>query len=897
MRKSTLVRRQISADRAPALLLAAVLVTGAFLGAAMPRWVDARLDQTLDRLVETAGRQSEFALRTHVDGGANDARTAIAAVRHGEPEVAAVYDQGRWSAAVGQGDVESTNGVPTPSGQPLVVDVRMPDDLTDKVSLVDGRLPAEPDYPPPLEFGAPEIPGDGPVVEVVAVAEVADALGLQVGDQLIVRRQDTTSTITGLGTRWPRNYLGVRLTGLVEPADPADLFWSDSPEGLVPAFDRGADSTTVRGTLLADPEIMAPFVASTQTMVAAEWHMDVVPGALDANRVEPVTTAIRRIEQDTSWRTSFDDLLAEYGASRAGAEQVSALGVASPAGLLVAVLLMAIRLVAERRTDAMALTRARGGRDRLLGSLLGAEAVIVAVPSVVVAAASAAWLLPASAGLLPYALPAVLLLVTVAGLPLTGVALAHRGTNDRPEREALRPSPRRLVLEAGVVVVALAGLWLLAGREGVAPGGVDPVVSFTPVLVATAAGLLTFRLVPFVVAATVRWVSPRRGATAFLAATRAARSPNHAVLPVIAVLVAVGIAAFGSTVQSTVDRAQEMSSWDAIKADAAVETSTLRVRAEDLPDLLPAATAVAAGYAVPAQRATDADGRQVGVDLLVVDVPAWERVTNGAPAPVEPVTTLATATPAGGAVPGVLEGGGADGLDVGDRFTVNVRGADLTVEVMDRVSDFPGAAGGSAVILPAAAVADGFGLQWPTVVYVAGEVPTGELADALDVRADQVTLRSEALELADTDPVLDATVDVFRFALLVAALLAAAAAVLGLLLTARSRSYTLSILRTLGLTSRQAGTLVAVEVVPTSVAAAAVGVGVGLGIGVIVSQALDLSGLTGLFISGDDVVLDVVTTVVAAAAVLAVVLAAVAVAVIVNRRARLGSVLRAGDPR
>jgi len=896
MRKITLVLRQISADRAPALVLAAVLITGAFVGAAMPRWIDARLDMTLDRLVETAGRQSEFALRINFAGGANDARTEIPSVRHDEPEMAAVYDEGRWSAAVGPGDVESTNGVPTPGRQPLEVDVRMPDDLADKVRLVDGRLPADPDFPPPLAFGAPEVPEQSPVVEVVAVAEVADALGIHVGDQLIVRRKNAATTVVGLGTRWPRNYLGVRLTGLVEPADPADSFWSDSPESLVPTFDRGADSTTVRGTLLTDPEIMAPFVASTQTMVAAEWHMDVVPGALDANRVDPVTTAIRRIEQDTSWRTSFDDLLAEYGASRAGAEQVSALGVASLAGLLVAVLLMAIRLVAERRTDAMALTRARGGRDRVLGSLLGVEAIIVAVPSVVVAAASATWLLPASAGLLPHALPAVLLLVTVVGLPLTGIVLARRGTNDRPEQEALRPSPRRLVLEAGVVVFALAGLWLLAGREGAAPGGVDPVVSFVPVLVATAAGLLTFRLVPFVVAAVVRWVSRRRGATPFLAATRAARSQNHAVLPVIAVLVAVGVAAFGTTVESTVDRAQEMSSWDAVKADAAVETSTLRVRAEDLSDRLPAATAVAAGYAVPAQRATDADGRQVGIDLLAVDVPAWERVNAGAPAPVEPVTTLATTTPADGAVPGVLKGG-ADGLDVGDRFTVNVRGTDLTVEVMDRVSDFPGTAGGSAVILPAAAVADGFGLQWPTVVYVAGEVSTGELADALDVRADQVTLRSEALELADADPVLDATVDVFRFALVVAALLAAAAAVLGLLLTARSRSYTLSILRTLGLTSRQAGTLVAVEVVPTSVAAAAVGVGVGLGIGVIASRALDLSGLTGLLISGDDVVLDVATTVLAAAAVLAVVLAAVTVAVIVNRRARLGSVLRAGDPR
>ena len=896
MTKITLVLRQLSADRGPALLLAAILATGAFLGAAIPLWMDTRLDQTLDRLVATAGRQSELALRTNFDGGANDARTAIPSLRHGEPEVAAVYDDGRWSAAVGQGNVLSTNGVPTPQRQPLVVDVRMPDDLTDKVRLVDGRPPGRPAYPPPLPFGAPEIPEEGPFVEVVAVAEVADALGIHVGDELIVRRRDAASTVIGLGTRWPRNHLGVRLTGLVEPLDPADPFWSDSPDGLTPAFDRGADSTTVRGALLTDPEVMAPFVASTRTMVAAEWHMDVVPGALDANRVEPVTTAIRRIEAATSWRTSFDDLLADYEASRAGAEQVSALGVASLAGLVIALLLMAIRLVAERRTDAMTLTRARGGRDGVLGRLLGAEALIVAVPSVVGAAASATWLLPASAGLLPYALPTFLLLVTVIGLPITGILLARRGANVRPEQAALRPSPRRLVLEAGVVVFALAGLWLLAGRDGATPGGVDPVISFAPLLAAAAAGILTFRLVPFAVAAGVRWFSRRRGATAFLATTRAARSPNHAVLPVIAVLAAVGVAAFGSTVQSTVERAQEMSSWDAVKADAAVETTTLRVRAEDLPRLLPEATAVAAGYALPDQRATDADGRQVAIDLLAVDAPAWKAVNAAAPAAVEPVTTLATASAADGTVPGVLVGG-ADGLEVGDRLAVNVRGTDLTVQVMERVSDFPGTAGASALILPAAAVAGGFGLPWPTVVYVAGDLSTGELADALGVRADQVTLRSDALERADADPILDATVDVFRFALVMATLLAAVAVVLGLLLTARSRSYALSILSTLGLTSRQAGTLVAVEVVPTSVAAAAIGVGVGIGIGAISTRALDLSGLTGLLISGDDVVLDVAGTALAAAAVLAVVLAAVTVAVIVNRRARLGSVLRAGDPR
>jgi putative ABC transport system permease protein len=156
-------------------------------------------------------------------------------------------------------------------------------------------------------------------------------------------------------------------------------------------------------------------------------------------------------------------------------------------------------------------------------------------------------------------------------------------------------------------------------------------------------------------------------------------------------------------------------------------------------------------------------------------------------------------------------------------------------------------------------------------------------------------LRSEALESADTDPVIDATIDVFRVALLSAALLAATAAVLGLLITQRTRSYTLSILRTLGLTPRQAGAVVALDVVPTMVAAAVVGAVVGLGVGIVSSDAMDLSGLSGLVVTREDLVLDIADTALAAGAVLLVVLIAVTVTVILNRRDRLGAVLRVGD--
>jgi putative ABC transport system permease protein len=890
-----LVLRQLAADPVPTAVLALLLMLGAFLGAAMPRWVDARLDATLRQLVETSGRKSELLLRVSFEGSMTEAENAIPTLRSDEPDLAAVYDQGRWSAAVGEGEVLSSNGTPIPDLQPLVVDVRAPDRLEDKVRLVDGRFPAEAEFPPPLEFGARDVPEQSPLVEVVAVPAVAEGLRMQVGDVLLVHRDDVVSRQEGIQqTRWPRRHLGVRLVGLVEPADPADRFWSDAPTTLSPTFERGENATTVRGAVLMQPEAMAPFVVSTQTLFTGEWRMDAVPGALATDTVGPATTALRRVEQDTSWRTSFDDLLVGYAASRSSGERVSALGVASLAGLVVAVLLLAARLVAERRAEALRLTRIRGGSDSVLVQVLLAEAMIVGVPAVLLGVAAASQLIPTAAGSLPFILPAIFGLIVIAGLPITGIAVARQSAADRPDLQGMRPSTRRLVFEAGVVILSLAGLWLLANRDPAALDGIDPVVSLAPLLAATAAGLLTFRLVPFVVTAAVRWSARGRGVTAFLAATRAARSPGHAVLPVIAVLVAVGIAAFGTTVRSTVDRAQQMASWDAVKADAAVEAPALRVAADDLPGLITGETAVAAGYRLNAQRVQAADGRNIGLDLLAVDVPAWERVVAAAPAVVDPVEMLARADTAHGDVPGVITGQ-ISGLEVGERFTVSARGADLTVELVDKVSDFPGARGDVTLVLPASAVSSGFGLQWPTVVYAAGDVDEAQLAEALNVAPEQITLRSQALELSTTDPVLDATVDVFRTALLVAGVLAAIAAVLGLLITQRSRSYALSILRTLGLTPRQAGVIVAMDVVPTITAAAAVGVVVGLGIGRISSQALNLSGLTGLVVTGDDVVLDPTGTAVTAAGVLGVVLVAVATAVTVNRRARLGAVLRAGD--
>jgi putative ABC transport system permease protein len=145
------------------------------------------------------------------------------------------------------------------------------------------------------------------------------------------------------------------------------------------------------------------------------------------------------------------------------------------------------------------------------------------------------------------------------------------------------------------------------------------------------------------------------------------------------------------------------------------------------------------------------------------------------------------------------------------------------------------------------------------------------------------------------DPMLRTTLTIFQVAVLAASALAAAAAVLGLQATARSRAYALSILRTLGMPHRSIATLIAAEVIPASIMAAVVGAAIGLGVATVAGQAIDLAALTGLLDEGGAVAPDVAGTAFAAAGVVTVVVVAVGIAIAANRRARLGAVLRVGE--
>jgi len=898
------VTKQIRADLTVVLLLAAVLAVGAFLGAAAPMWINDRLDATLEDTLTDAAPHGDLVARglfgtsvvvppreDLIPDLATVERT-IEQVRQQEPELTAAYAGDRWSMSLGTGTVMSHDGPAEPSSRFREAGLWLPEDAQEKVEVVEGRFPRTAVEIVESPASTEDEPLTMPVFEVAATADVMDALELNLGDE-IVAGAGSVSTRSGQADA----YVGMRLAGVIEPVDADDPAWQDTFTTL--EADRGVpgdDPRIYRGTLLADPLLAEQLVEWAQqrgvewrTWLSIHWHLVLQPDRLDAGQVDSMITNVQRLRSSYTWTTSLDEVLLRYLDSRASAERSAALGVASLAGLLVTVQLLTIGLLAESRAAALSLTRVRGGRDAMLARMLATEAALVGVPGVAVGVLAAALLVGVS-----WWIPALLLVLTVVALPVVGVRLARRSGAERPEHATLRPSPRRLVAEAGLVVIAGAAVWLLSQQSPDTGAGADPVVSLTPLLVAAAAGVVVFRLLPYLVAAVTRLVRRTRGATAFLVASRAARSPAYAVLPVVAVLMAVGLAAFGGSVRTTADQAQDATAWTQVPADAVVQTTTLRAETGELADLVPEATHIAAGYVLRGQRATAEGDSTVRVDVLAVDVPAWADVVAGSTEPVEPVATLARAQDSGGVAPAVIKGQTND-FAVGQELSITIRGHEVTVRLVGRVETFAGAPMGNTVVVPIDGLGTApseLGLRWPNVVYLAGPVADLDLESVLD---GDVMRRTDVLAAIGDDPMLETTLTIFQVAVLAAAALAALAAVLGLQVMARSRAYALSVLRTLGLPSRSMATLIAAEVVPVSIVAAVVGSAVGLGLATVAGQAIDLAALTGLLNAGGPVTPDISGTALAAAGVVAVVIAAVVIVVAANRRARLGAVLRAGE--
>jgi putative ABC transport system permease protein len=536
------------------------------------------------------------------------------------------------------GDVAPFLGNCTPS-----LSVRTLTGTDQAMRLVEGRRPAS-----------------GGTVEATVARPAATAMKLRVG---------STFTLTGSYGQVP-----VRVVGIFEQNDPGAPIWADMPLTQT-ACPNPDDGVTVQAGLLTDDAGLR-FAAERTGDGVHEWRYRLAEDRLSAPDVPAVAAAVAAARRSPPPLTVLSSGL-EASLSRFTNEQsaVAALLAVVQAGVLATLLgliALAAGLVVERRRAEFALIRARGGAAVTIGGRLLGETLLV-VPAAVLVGVLAGALLPGRApayGWVP--LLAVTAVATLTAPVLATVTQRHPTfAGRRQDLTRSRPSARRLVAEAFVVLLAALGVLLVRRRGLAAPDGVDPYLVVVPVLLAVGVALIVLRLLPWPLRLAGRLTARARGAVPFLGLAGAGRgSPVHtAPLAVLVVAVATGV--FTGTVAGSIADARDRATDQEVAGDAPITGAGFGTDTARTLSAVAGVTSVApmwVGNGVPLR--TGAGGGQARV--LLVDGPAAERVLRDSDNSLHLPSALTRAVRGSDPVPALVSRDLA--IQVGGEGTAVVRG-------------------------------------------------------------------------------------------------------------------------------------------------------------------------------------------------------------------------------
>ncbi|WP_315902801.1 FtsX-like permease family protein [Streptomyces salinarius] len=842
------VRTRLRTAPGAAVALALLVALTACLAAAFPRALDRYTDAGLRRAVERVPVDESSVLVSAapaLGGSVDDAEDSVRPERLtgayrsllGIVERPLVVDEKRSSYGVRVTESLPTpeKWLPRPDGLPAEMVLAAQEGLAGHARLRSGRLP---------EAAGGRTTVSTAEAEAAVTEETARTLHIEVG-----------SVIHLPGER----DLTVRVTGIVAPTDPGSPYWSVESVLRAPSLRRtpgpmGASNPTywVGGLLLA-PEAGPALLGTAR--VSRYWHLATDPGTLHSRDLEGLRSAVASLESGpgleqlhstigplTDVTTGLDSAFTAYEELRGDIGPLIVVAASGAGTVAAVVLLMAGGLTAERRRAELALLRARGASVRGLVGRLLAETAVVAVPAGALGFGAALLALPGARPLPGLWAAAAVTAVACLALPLRAAAAHHavRIHDGRRDVASVRASRRRTVAELTVVVLALGAVEILR-RRGATEGAGD-LVAMAPVLVGVIAALVLVRLYPLPLRGLARPARRLRGAVGPLALARAGRASHSAVLPLLALLTAFTVAAFGGSVLSGVAAARDSAALLSVGADARVEAD--EALPSGLPDRLGRAagarevTEVGLDYAAKVQ-----DGRQT-LPLAAVDpadyaelagrtglgaFPAGElRRPEGAEGGSEDAVLPALASPA------VAERLGGDAFQVrladGSFATLRI------VLVRDRT---PAVYGDDFLVLdraglPAAAAP-------PNVVLLTGD---GLDAGALHRAADgvgTVHLRSEERRTYVDSPLQSGAERIYTAAVAAGAGYAALALLLSLASAAPERAALLARLRTMGLTRAQGRRLLVLESLPQALPAALGGILTGWAAVRLLSPGIDLT--------------------------------------------------------
>ena len=497
--------------------------------------------------------------------------------------------------------------------------------------------------------------------------QTATAFGLHAGSTFVLPGSEVAST--GVVPA-----ITVLVTGIVVPIDPSSSFWAIDPTVVAPGlqFQAATRNPYWAGGVLVGPdeanEVQSYFGSANLRM---QWGFPLDVSSLDGQQVQPLSDALNKtgtqvpalsgvLQPAAPELTVSSGLLFALNTFIATAQSVDTLLWLLYVSLTIAglaVLLLAARMVAMRRSPEITVIRARGGSLWQIAIGTGRDASLLCVPAAVIAAVLAILAVPGAgsaqgAGSAGGWWPPIAVLTAAVLGPALIAAWQHRV----PRRTAVSRRQRaatRLVIEATLVAASVAGIVAFRDQGAQAGSGVDLYTSAAPILVAVPAVIVVLRLYPLVLRGLVRAFARTSRAPAFLGLARASRTALTPALPAFALVLALTVAAFAGMVRDAVVNGEVAASWQTAGADATVTPSQAPAGFTVVPAAARAVAAVAgvthAAEVMNEFWTTPAGGQ---VNVLAVDPASYADLVAHTPGfPQVPAGLLATPGKAGAPQP------------------------------------------------------------------------------------------------------------------------------------------------------------------------------------------------------------------------------------------------------
>ncbi|MFJ8431506.1 FtsX-like permease family protein [Kitasatospora sp. NPDC094019] len=910
------VRTRLRATPLAALLTAVLALGTVFLATAFPRVLDRAADHGLRDFLRDRGTvaTSVYASATR-SGGAkslDDAAALLAA--HVGPTLAVAPGGLVYGARSGRTRSLTNPGLARPERVDPEMGLLYVQGLREHTTLAEGRWP--------------DAPRSGGPVPIVLVREAATTLGIHLGDVL------TTPDVLQ-EDRAPK----AEVVGILDAADRADPYWAElsCPLQACLDFTKGKQPEAFwRFTGLVDGSALDA-IQTWQTGAQDFWR---IPVDVDRLRADQLSRTDRELASYLTGHTANElvkatdrvglqitsplpGVLEKATARQQATAPLAAIGPAGLAGVGLVVLGLAAALSGDRRAAELRLLQARGGsRGGVVGRLLGEGVVTVLLPAAL-AGLLALWLLPSPRWGGAVLAGAAVALFSLLALPLRAARLWSRSRAGSGRR--------RLAGELAVLAVTVAAVAEVR-RRGVAPAGadIDPLLVAAPLLLALTGGLLLARLQPLLLGVFARIATGRPGAIGFLGLARAARGgaegARPSVLPLIALLLAVTTAGFGSTVLGAVDTERAHAARLTVGGDASVVVPIGVPVSEAFGEAaaeLPGVRASARVWADTEVFVLDGNG-STRIFAVVADPVAYAEISRSLGRGAFDAAALSGGT--GGAdapVPALVSTALARKLGPGDTRRLRLpNGGELLTRTAGVVDGTPALQGDDRLFVvlpagPAVALAPELGRAnlWLATGPVDQDrlrslvreriasverattypVAAGEGNDGLPLGYSVRTSSALRAELA-ADPLQSAAARLFWTAVLGAGALALLAVLLTLVRAAPERTALLARLRTMGLRPRQGLILILIETLPQTLVAAVGGGLVAVAAVALLGPAFDLSILVGADIA-PGLRIDLPPVLLPTVGLAVLVSAGVVAEALIAGRRQIATELRAGDQR